>query len=818
MEAFERGSSIQQAPFQQDLKQLGDDSTGELFDASQYAFFGKDVVEEVELGGLDDEEVELPAAGFEEEEFLYDKEEGEVLRSLSDVDDLASTFSKVLGGPRSSRVIGDGVSRESSSAAEWAAQEEFPNLIDHQILDADSILEGKRWSSQPFSSPGHLAESKPLYRTSSYPEPQQQQQQQQHHPHHPYFSSEPIPVPKSSFTSYPPPGGASPNHHSGPMNIQYLAGGPQGGISSPNMTPFSNSPHQLAGLPHGSRFGGNLPQLTPGLSVSSRLPNQWNQSGMYPGEHPSLLNNRLQQQVSHHNGIMPPQLMTQQQQHRMHHPAQPSFSHLSGMQSQLFNPHLSLSPPLMSKFDAMLGLAEFRDQKPRFALKGRPNMQFPHDIGRQRSDFGWPQNRSKYMTAEEIEGILRMQLAATHSNDPYVDDYYHQASLAKKSSGAKLRHHFCPTQLRDLPPRARANSEPHAFLQVDALGRIPFSSIRRPRPLLEVDPPNSSSPGSTEQKASEKPLEQEPMLAARVAIEDGLCLLLDVDDIDRFLQFNQLPDAGNQLRHRRQVLLEGLAASIQLVDPLGKNGHTVGLVPKDDLVFLRLVSLPKGRKLLTKYLQLLFPGSDLMRIVCMAIFRHLRFLFGGLPSDPRAAETTNELAKVVASCIREMDLGALSACLAAVVCSSEQPPLRPLGSPAGDGASLILRSVLERATELLTDPHAGGNYNMTNRALWQASFDEFFGLLTKYCVNKYESIMQTLLMQGPTNMAAIGADAARAISREMPVELLRASLPHTDEHQKQVLLDFTRRSMSIGESTIPNGGNDSHMSSESVLS
>lgn len=46
-----------------------------VFDASQYAFFGKDVVEEVELGGLEDEEQDLPVAGFDEEEFLLDREE-----------------------------------------------------------------------------------------------------------------------------------------------------------------------------------------------------------------------------------------------------------------------------------------------------------------------------------------------------------------------------------------------------------------------------------------------------------------------------------------------------------------------------------------------------------------------------------------------------------------------------------------------------------------------------------------------------------------------------------------------------------------------
>ncbi|MBA0606209.1 hypothetical protein Godav_018714, partial [Gossypium davidsonii] len=103
-----------------------------VFDASQYAFFGKDVLEEVELGGLDDDE-DVPAVGLEdEEEFLFDRDEGEVLRSLSDVDDLTNTFSKLntaISGPRGSRIIGDGGSRQSSSAAEWTHGEEFPHWL-----------------------------------------------------------------------------------------------------------------------------------------------------------------------------------------------------------------------------------------------------------------------------------------------------------------------------------------------------------------------------------------------------------------------------------------------------------------------------------------------------------------------------------------------------------------------------------------------------------------------------------------------------------------------------------------------------------------
>lgn len=597
-------------------------------------------------------------------------------------------------------------------------------------------------------------------------------------------------------------------------------------LLSQNRSHFFNSALQSSGSKHESHFSGNLRQLSAGSPLNHQIQNPWvNHTALYPGDHPNLLNNMLQQQLRHHDGSVSSHLLTQlqQQPHRLHHPIQQSAGYMSGFQSHLFNPHLSSGSSIVNKYEHMLGLGDFREHRPKSTHKGRQSHRFSHhgsDASSQKSDSGSLQFRSKYMTSDEIESILKMQLAVTHCNNPYVDDYYHQACLAKKT-GSKLKHSFCPTQIKDLSSRARTNSEPHGFLQVDALGRVSFLGIRQPRPLLEVDPPpnSSTSAGSSERNISEKPLEKEPLFAARVTIEDGLCLLLDVDDIDRFLQSNQLQDGGTQLRRRRKVLLEGLAASLQLVDPLGKNGQKVGLAAKDDLVFLRLVSLPKGRKLIAKCLRLLVPGSEFMRIVCMAIFRHLRFLFGGLPSDPAAAETTSDLAKVVCRCVQGMDLGALSACLAAVVCSSEQPPLRPLGNTAGDGASLILVSVLERATELLTDPHAAAsNYNIGNRSFWQASFDEFFGLLTKYCMNKYHSIMQSLVTQGAPNVAVIGSDAAKAISKEMPVELLRASLPHTDDHQRKLLLDFAQRSVPVVGLSSYAGSSSGHVNSETVLS
>ncbi|BAS78218.1 Os02g0295700, partial [Oryza sativa Japonica Group] len=201
-------------------------------------------------------------------------------------------------------------------------------------------------------------------------------------------------------------------------------------------------------------------------------------------------------------------------------------------------------------------------------------------------------------------------------------------------------------------------------------------------------------------------------------------------------------------------------------------------------------------------------GSELARIACMAVFRHLRFIFGNLPSDSSAVETTTKLATAVSTCVVRLELSGLSACLAAIVCSSLQPPLRPLGHAAGDGASFIIKSVLDRATELLTDQHVASTYSMQNRALWQASFDAFFGLLTEYCMSKFDSVIHALQTQPAV---------AAVISREMPVELLRASLPHTNEYQRKQLLSFSQRTVPVNNHS-SHGSNNGPMTSESIPS
>lgn len=157
-----------------------------------------------------------------------------------------------------------------------------------------------------------------------------------------------------------------------------------------------------------------------------------------------------------------------------------------------------------------------------------------------------------------------------------------------------------------------------------------------------------------------RPLEQEPLLAARIMIEDCMCLLLDVDDIDRmFIMADGFREDEMQLRQRRSLLMEGFAASLRLPDTSMLN-ITHPPSPQDarlessDGVFLRLMALHKGRVMLARALRLLFPSPHPetrsmggvaahrppLRLA-WALLRNLRVLFtpGGLRAAPGAGQS-----------------------------------------------------------------------------------------------------------------------------------------------------------------------------------
>ena len=212
------------------------------------------------------------------------------------------------------------------------------------------------------------------------------------------------------------------------------------------------------------------------------------------------------------------------------------------------------------------------------------------------------------MSPDEIDSILRIQWRSLHTGPRYVEDFYAQAVVEKGGWGVNART-FAPDALRELAPAEKGVADLPSFARLDGLGKIPFSNVRRPKPLMDLGfggaaPAPAPTPADDDKNGdastpAPKRLDQEPRLAARVVLEEAACLLLDVDDIDRLWASSggARGDEGS-LRQRRAILMEALCRSLRLAD-----APTCDRVR--DGVFLRLMALHKGRAVLARGLRLL---------------------------------------------------------------------------------------------------------------------------------------------------------------------------------------------------------------------
>ena len=113
-------------------------------------------------------------------------------------------------------------------------------------------------------------------------------------------------------------------------------------------------------------------------------------------------------------------------------------------------------------------------------------------------------------------------------------------------------------------------------------------------------------------------------MAARVMIEDGLSLLLDVDDVDRILEEREVDDeSAEELRKRRAALLESIASSFHLPE-----GSSPILQEEDgDRIFLYLAHLRKGLKLIAAFLDLCEgPTEEYTNQILWSVLRNMNLL------------------------------------------------------------------------------------------------------------------------------------------------------------------------------------------------
>ncbi|KAL6768619.1 hypothetical protein ACKKBF_B11470 [Auxenochlorella protothecoides x Auxenochlorella symbiontica] len=353
-----------------------------------------------------------------------------------------------------------------------------------------------------------------------------------------------------------------------------------------------------------------------------------------------------------------------------------------------------------------------------------------------------PRYQSLYMSSNEIDGILYTQWRGLQQGPPYVEDYYFQGFVYKYYN-RKNRRFFAPESVRELAPTEKLSADQVAFVHLDGLGRVPFSNIRRPRPLMEL----GGGPGVAEEGAEAGPgaparsrrrrLDQEPLLAARIMIEDCMSLILDVQDIDQiFVAAAGYPIQDEAaLRSRRQLLLEGLSASLRLPDAPGAGRAAPDPGAPGDAVFRRLMGLRKGRTLAARALRVTFPpAEERQRPLPLArAAPNLRLLWavlrgaGVLWSDPGGgvAEAADELAasarladaaaEVLAALPAARMLAdaavALAAGLAEGTAASLQAPgalAAPVPAPETPWLGGVLGALCRRAGELRIGGGGGG--------------------------------------------------------------------------------------------------------------
>lgn len=206
---------------------------------------------------------------------------------------------------------------------------------------------------------------------------------------------------------------------------------------------------------------------------------------------------------------------------------------------------------------------------------------------------------SVYMSADEIDNILRIQDLQTRSFHSYLEDFYFQNVLNKASE-----NHQVPTY--DHIPLYEAigisSYVGEGFQMEGVLGAIPGRSTKTPRPLLNLQ--------------NEHRTEREQHASVLMLIENAFDRILDIEDIDKLLRF---PDPSRMTKESASVMNEKRSSTLQdlfrfvplfTLDENTEQPHfreNAVCAWEEDQPLLKFLNTQKGRKMIARLLPLL-PG------------------------------------------------------------------------------------------------------------------------------------------------------------------------------------------------------------------
>ena len=275
-----------------------------------------------------------------------------------------------------------------------------------------------------------------------------------------------------------------------------------------------------------------------------------------------------------------------------------------------------------------------------------------------------------------------------------------------------------------------------------------------------------------------------------------MCLLLDVDDIDRQVEEGIAAEAPAAMSRRRDFLLEGLAGTIRLpaAPVLTPQARKRG---DSDAVFESLTALHKGRVMLAKLLPRLRPGCAAAASLVWAVMRHAPAMLvagekaaaaaaaaagTGGDGDDSAAALAREAAAALASLPHNATASAIEALADAVVARGGETPC--LASAAGPGASLaaLITAVLEQGSRLGI---LGADYDSSPE--WSDCFTALFGALDAHLAALERFVAAAKAGDKKAAAAAKAAAGDPAGGLDLPRDLLRACVPHCSAEQREVI-------------------------------
>jgi len=292
------------------------------------------------------------------------------------------------------------------------------------------------------------------------------------------------------------------------------------------------------------------------------------------------------------------------------------------------------------------------------------------------------------MLAEDIETIINIQEVQLHSDNPFLEDYYFQNYMKKRnpsvvSADVIYRHRpICECFL----PAGTLKQRPFGIKDPfeGVLGRTLGPSVRAPRPLVELKTTTSEE---KEEKSSEGGNLVEDVdgggfaraLMARTAglsslnrtlllsIETAFSDVLEIEDLNLLLSASVSDNRFNHqsLLEKRMEKINHLYSVLKIpefqegnnspnMSPPLQPGPGEGFYSKEDEFFVRLISIAKGAKMLTRAIPILFTNQLLAMIV--VILRNLHVIVH-FPTNEESDVRLRSLFRLVLIALNGMQFG-----------------------------------------------------------------------------------------------------------------------------------------------------------------